>query len=95
MYAPEGERKETVTGEMVCVRRTVDLDALRDDLKVCLSLQSEAALTPGDSHRDGDVVCVLRVDLDTPRKDLQVCNACNTKPPAAPVILQGRYAAVI
>lgn len=32
-YAPEGERKEAVTGEVVCVRRTVDLDALRSDLK--------------------------------------------------------------
>jgi hypothetical protein len=32
-YAPEGERKETVTGEMVCVRRKVDLDALRADLQ--------------------------------------------------------------
>ena len=32
-YAPEGERKETVTGEMVCVRRRVDLDALRADLQ--------------------------------------------------------------
>lgn len=32
-YAPEGERKESVTGEMVCVRHTVDLNALRKDLK--------------------------------------------------------------
>lgn len=39
-YAPEGERRETVTGEMVCVRRKVDLDALRADLQAStLSMQ--------------------------------------------------------
>jgi hypothetical protein len=33
-YAPEGERRETVTGEMVCVRRKIDLEALVGDLQV-------------------------------------------------------------
>ena len=32
-YAPEGDRRETVTGEMVCVRRKVNLDTLRADLQ--------------------------------------------------------------
>ena len=43
-YAPGGERRETVTGEMVCMRRKVDLDALRADLQA--SAFSSRALRP-------------------------------------------------
>jgi hypothetical protein len=46
-YTPEGERKETVTGEMVCVRRKVDIDALRADLQAStLSVQWWRAVEP-------------------------------------------------
>ena len=50
-YAPEGERVEVLTGEMVCVRRKVDLEALRTDLQVDSALLSCIAIMSSRGSR--------------------------------------------
>ncbi len=64
-YRPEGARVETVTGEMVCVRRPVDLKALRPALQAGLRTQPIKDLTAGSA-----LLCIGRTSGNLPMSQI-------------------------